>query len=99
MIEGARCHGYACARLLVERPEAQIIPLKVSQQRLYGPRKELARSRVPRGKKVVVDTPNCPDESVEYVSGRRDNIFLEPQIALFVGERDAAFVHRLEESS
>ena len=60
------------------------------QQRADPAGEEILSGGVFRGEKVIVDSPERPDESVEDVRGRGDDVFLEPEVAGFVGEGDAA---------
>src|SRR5580658_1062113 len=98
MIERAGNHGQASARLLVKRPEAEIIVLEITQQGLHGTGEECLCRLVSRCEEVVVNSPRGPDEPVENVGGRGDDVLLEPEIAAIASERNAAFAYRSKEA-
>src|ERR1700722_1057110 len=91
MIERACTHGQTSARLLVKRPEAEIIVLEITQQGLHGTGEECLCRLVSRREEVIVNSPRGPDEPVENVGGRGDDVLLEPEIAAIVSERKPAF--------
>src|SRR5438874_8022284 len=92
MVERAGHHGQACAGLLVERPEPQVVAIEIVQHGSHCARKEFPSGRVLGREKVVVNAPGCPDKSVENVRGRGDDIFLEPEVAGFVSEGNASIL-------
>jgi len=47
----------------------------------------------------IVNPPKCPDESVQDVRGRGDNILLEPETATRIHVRDPALVDADQEAS
>ena len=95
VIEGARDHGQARAGLLVERPEAEVEAIEIVKESSDSAQEEILRGAVFSGEEVIVDSPERPDESVQDVSGRRDDVFLEPEVAGFVGEGNAAIRDRM----
>jgi len=90
MIEGAGDHREARAGLLVERPESQVVAIEVVEHGANCARKEILRRGMLGSEEVVVDAPGRPDESIQDVRGRGDDVFLEPKVAGFIGEGDAS---------
>ena len=95
VIERAGHHGQARAGLLVERPESEIVAVEIVQQGADGAGKSSLRGQGLAWSGNSRRRPRSPDESIQYVGGGRDDVFLEPQVAGLVGEGDAAVVHGL----
>src|SRR5579859_3215294 len=93
VVKAAGDHGQARARLLVERPESEIVAIQIVQQGANAAGKKLMRGMVASCQEVVIDSPQSPDESVEDVCGRRHDVFLKPEVPGFVGEGYAALVN------
>lgn len=84
MVEPAGQHLHSCARLLVERPEADI---KAMQIILEGPHyfgEEGLRLRIPGVEIVIKETPRRPHESVQDMSWRFYDSLFKPCVALRV---------------
>jgi len=86
VIERAGNHGQARAGLLVQRPESEVVAVKIVKQCLNGAREKMVYGLIFGRQKVIVHAPCGPDESVQNVRGRRDDVFLEPEIAALIGE-------------
>src|ERR1700685_43853 len=99
MIERTRDHGQPRARLFVERPEAKVVAVKISQQCLNRACEEIMGRSFAGGEEIIVNAPCGPDESVQNVSRRRNDVLFEPEIALLVGEDNSACANGLEETS
>ena len=86
VVKRACHHRQACAGLLVQRPKSEVKSIQVVEQCLHRSREKFASSVVAGTEKIVVDTPSRPDEPIQNMSGRRDDVFLEPEVAMLVGE-------------
>ncbi len=95
VIKGARDHGKAGARLLVQRPESKIVAIEIANQRLNSAQKEIMSRGIPRRENVIVDSPQSPDESIQNMGRRRNNVLLEPKISGGIGEGDTSVFDRL----
>src|SRR5436305_3600080 len=80
VIERTGHHLESRSRLLVQRPKSHVVRIQVAQKRAHGLLEKRLRGWITRGKKVVIHTPGGPDESVENMRRRRDDVLLEPQI-------------------
>ena len=98
VIEIAGDHRQARAGLLVEGPESEVIAGKVVEERSDSSVEQIACAGILRGEPVIVDSPECPDKSVEDVRGRGDEVLLEPEVSGFVGEGYASFGDRALEA-
>src|SRR5579862_1257016 len=98
MIKRARNHRQARPRLLVERPESQVIAVEIVQQGSHSAGKQAVRSALFRRQKIVVDTPESPDKSIQNVSRGRNDVLLKPQIATFIDECNPTFAEGVFEA-
>lgn len=92
VIKRAGDHWQPGSRLLVERPEAQVVTIKIRDERfdrLLEQRLGLDRSS---GEEVVIHSPSRPNEAVQNVGGRRNKILFEPEITVSVSERYPALI-------
>src|SRR5277367_882558 len=92
MIEGAGQHGESRSRFLVERPETSVVAMEIGAKRCNRECEQIPRRGVASRKRIVVNFPDRPEETIQNMRGRRDDVFLEPKIAALVGEADSAFV-------
>src|SRR5580693_9814930 len=97
MVEGTRHHGKPSVGLLIERPETEVIAIEICAQGKCGLREQVSRDGAFRRQKIIVDAPCRPDESIKNVRRRGNNVFLEPKVAAFVGECNAALDGCFEE--
>src|ERR1039458_9729438 len=86
MIEGAGHHLQARSRLLIKRPESQIVVSQIFQQSLHRPLEEILGSWISSRQKVVVHSPSRPDKAVQNMGRRRDDVLLEPEVTLLICE-------------
>src|SRR5271166_2161972 len=98
VVEGAGDHGERRAGLLVERPETEVVTVKICAKSNCRLREQIPRGVALRRQKIVVDAPCCPDESIKNVSWRCNDIFLKPNVAACVGECDSTFIRGFEEA-
>src|SRR5207248_9208572 len=74
----------------VERPESEIVTIEIVKQGTESAGEKVLRGFFVGGQEIVVYAPKSPDESVQNVRRRRDDVFLEPEVAGFVGESNTA---------
>jgi len=96
VVERARDHRQQSAGLFIERPEAEIVTIEVRAQGSHRLLEQISCRSISRRQKIVVDTPGSPDESIQNVRGRRDDVLLEPKNAFVVAERNSTIVRRFE---
>src|ERR1051325_2371771 len=65
------------------------------QQGAHSTRKKLLYGRVASCQEVAMHSPQSPDDSVQDVRGRINDVFLKPEVPGFVGEGYAALVKGL----
>src|SRR5579862_8323972 len=95
VIEVARDHGKAGARLLIQRPESKIVAIEIANQRSNAAQKEVMSRSIPRSENVIVDSPQGPYESVQDMGRRRNNVLLEPKMSVGIGEGNTSVFDRL----
>src|SRR5437764_7650025 len=90
MIESACNHWQPSAGLLVERPEAEIVAIEVMYQRSHAAREQFLNRRISGCERKIVDSPECPDEAIQNVRRRRDDVLFEPQVSRFIPKSNSA---------
>ena len=83
-------HRQHCARQLVPRPKAQIIPIKICLQRLNRAGEKIYRLGGSGCEEKIVYSPRRPDKSVENMRWGFKNVFFEPDITLIIGKGNSA---------
>jgi hypothetical protein len=90
MVKRAGDHRQTRARLLIKRPEAQVIAAQVLLQSPDCRCKQFPSFTRSGRQKKIVHAPCCPDKSIQDVSWRRHNILLEPQVTLWISKGNPA---------
>src|SRR4051812_21353239 len=91
VIVAARQHRRAFERRFVERPPSGIELVEAVIQRTKAGTPQTLRLGAAAPSRVIVDPPECPDEPVQDVARRVDQVFFDPDMTQAVANQHSSF--------
>ena len=90
VVVAAREHFPAPVACFVERPPAGVEIRQALRERRDARLPDLKRVGPSRPARVVEDAPQGPDEAIQNMRRRIDDVFLDPDVLAGIGDEDAA---------
>src|SRR2546427_4472839 len=97
MIKGTGQHLQPGTGLLVKGPKTYVIMPQIGCEGAHRLVEQPLCQWFAGSKEVVIDTPTSPNKAIQDMSGRGDNIFLEPGMTTFIHVYNTTLIYGVQE--